>query len=125
LWKKGVLNPILLGTGLWLWVSAVAFLLPATRLFTWVAEAQAAGLFTGVVAVGVATTFLSPQGFIGARHRDPSAVRRASLVLLFLALLALGCAWLLRDDIRAGGGLPFIALNVARRVLVLKLLRVS
>ena len=34
LWRKGILNPILLGTGLWLWVSAVAFLLPATNLFT-------------------------------------------------------------------------------------------
>lgn len=120
LWKKGILNPILLGTGLWLWVSAVTFLLPATGLLAWLAEAQAAGLFTGVVAVGVATTLFSPQGFIGVRHPDPSAVRRASLILLGLALLALGCSWLLRDDIRAGGGLPFIALNVARRVLALR-----
>jgi hypothetical protein len=120
LWRKGVLSPILLGTGLWLWVGAVAFLLPATGLLVWIAEAQAAGLFMGVVAVGVATTLFSPQGFIGVRHPDPSAIRRGSLILLGLALLALGCSWLLRDDIRIGGGLPFIALNVARRVLVLR-----
>jgi hypothetical protein len=63
-------------------------------------------------------TFLSSEGFIGARHPDAGWVRRSSLILLALAFVALGCSWALRHDIRLGGGLPFIALNVARRAIV-------
>ena len=120
LFAKGILNPILVGTGLWLWVSAVAFLLPAASLVAWLSEAQGAGLFLGVVAVGISTTFLSPQGFIGARHPDARWLRRSSWTLLALAFVALGASWFFRHDIRAGGGLPFILLNVARRALVLR-----
>jgi hypothetical protein len=116
--KHGVLNPILLGTALWLWVGAIAFLLPADGLVSRLTDARAAGLFLGVAVVGIATTVASRQGFIGARHPDTGWVRRSSFVLLSLALLALAAAWLFRHDVRAGGGVPFIVLNVARRVIV-------
>lgn len=117
-WRKGILNPILIGTALWLWLSAGAFLLPASSLFVWLSEAQAAGLFMGVAVTGIGTTFASPHGFIGARHPDARCVRRASLLLLALAFVTLGYSWFLRHHVRAGGGLPFIALNVVRRVLI-------
>jgi hypothetical protein len=120
LFCRGILNPILLGTALWLWTSAVAFLVGAGRLVDWVTEAQGAGLFLGVVLVGLAATFFSPEGFIGARNQDRGWVRRSSWTLFSLALVALGASWLLRHNIRAGGGLPFIALNVARRAIVLR-----
>jgi hypothetical protein len=119
-WRRGVLNPILVGTALWLWIGAVAFLLGLESLVGWITEAQGAGLFLGVVTVGVATTFFSPHGFIGARSQDRRWVRVSSWTLLSLALVALGTSWLLRHNIRAGGGLPFIALNVARRAIVLR-----
>jgi hypothetical protein len=32
-------------------------------------------------------------------------------------VLMVGWAWLFRHNIRLGGGLPFIVLNVARRVI--------
>ena len=117
-WRKGILNPILIGTALWLWVGAVAFQWPVASLVAFLGEAQGFGLFLGVAVVGVAATFVSPEGFIGARHPDAGWVRRSSLILLGLALVALACSWALRHDIRLGGGLPFIALNVARRVIV-------
>src|SRR6185295_5076233 len=120
LFRRGILNPILVGTALWLWISAVAFLLGAGKLLDWVTEAQAAGLFLGVVLVGLVATFFSPEGFIGARHQDARWLRRSSWTLFSLALVALGASWLLRHNIRAGGGLPFIALNVARRALILR-----
>jgi hypothetical protein len=136
LWQKGVLNPILVGTALWLWVGAAAFQLPIASLASFLGEAQGFGLFLGVAVVGVATTFLSSDapppfgalarsGFIGARHPDAGWVRRSSLILLALAFVALGCSWVLRHDIRLGGGLPFIALNVVRRVIVRRGARAS
>lgn len=119
-WQKGVLNPILIGTALWLWVSAVAFWAPLPGLIALLSDAQGAGLFVGVLAVGLACTRLSPEGFIGARHGDRQWILRSSWILLALSALAVGWSWALRHNIRTGGGLPFILLNVARRVIVLR-----
>ena len=119
-WKRGVHNPILLGTALWLWAGALSFVVPVPALEALVLEAQGFGLFAGVFAVGLVTTFASPAGFIGCRHPDPRFVRRASAGLLALSALALGWAWLFRQNIRLGGGLPFIVLNVVRRVTIVR-----
>ena len=116
--KKGILNPILLGTGLWLWVSAAAFKVPLNALVAWLSDAQGFGLFVGVLVVGVPSSAWSPQGFIGCRHDDRRWIRSASLTLLLLAAIAAGWSWVFRHNIRAGGGLPFIVLNVARRLLM-------
>ena len=118
--KKGVLNPILLGTALWLWFAAIAFRVPLPGLVADLGEAQGAGLFAGVVLVGIPSTAFSPYGFIGARHPDVRWIRRSSAVLLALAVVALGFSWLFRHNVRAGGGLPFIVLNVVRRAMILR-----
>jgi len=118
--KHWVLNPILLGTALWLWVSAVAFQAPLPGLVALLSDAQGAGLFAGVLGVGAVTTLASPQGFVGCRHPDRAWLLRASLVLLGLSAAALAWSCVFRHNIRAGGGLPFIVLNVARRMLVLR-----
>ncbi len=119
-WKRGVLNPILLGTALWLWVGAVAFQAPIPGLVAALGEAQGAGLFVGIVLMGILSTVLSPQGFVGARHPDAGWIRRSSAVLLALAFVALGGSWLLRHNVRLGGGLPFIVLNAVRRAMILR-----
>jgi hypothetical protein len=118
--KGWALNPILIGTALWLWLSAAAFRAPLPGLVAVLSDAQGAGLFAGVLAAGLVSTFASPLGFVGCRHPDRAWVLRASLVLLALSTLALGWSWVFRQNIRLGGGLPFIVLNVARRVLVLR-----
>lgn len=118
--KRYVLNPILVGTALWLWVSAVAFQVPLRGLVAFLSDAQAAGLFASVLVVGVIATLVSPHGFVGCRHPDRSWILRASLLLLALSAVVLGWSWMLRQNIRAGGGLPFIVLNVVRRVLVVR-----
>lgn len=118
--KKGVLNPILVGTALWLWVSALAFAVPIPNLAGPLGSVQAFGLFAGVALVGLVSTPLSPQGFIGCRHPDRRFVLNASLALLALSLIALVWAWLFRANVRLGGGLPFIVLNVARRAIVMR-----
>jgi len=117
------LNPVLLGTDLWLVFGAIAFGLDLAPLRAWFGETQAFGLFAGVFVVGLVTTWRAPGGFVAADPIHPARVRQASLVLLALAGLALVWAWFLRHDIRLGGGLPFIVLNVARRALVARVER--
>lgn len=117
-YRNYALNPILIGTGLWLFIGAYAFNTQSEALAAWLIQAQAFGLFVSILAVGVATTFLSPQGFIGCAHDDTEWLRRASLLLLaFSALAAIG-AYFLRGNVRLGGGLPFVVLNVLRRVVI-------
>jgi hypothetical protein len=115
--RKHLLNPILVGTGLWLWLGVVAFYAPAPALLTWLVHTQAFGLFAAALVVGLLTTVLSPWGYIASRSSDPRWNRRASLILLAISVLIVIWAWLFRHDIRLGGGLPFIVLNVARRVM--------
>ena len=45
-------------------------------------------------------------------------VRSRSLGVLGVSVMMLCWAWVFRHDVRLGGGLPFIVLNVTRRVLV-------
>ena len=115
--RKQLLNPILVGAGLWLWLGALAFKLPVASLAVWLIQTQAFGLFVAALAVGLTATLISPQGYVACRSSDPRWIRRASLGLLGLTLVILCWAWFFRHDIRLGGGLPFIVLNVARRVL--------
>jgi hypothetical protein len=92
--------------------------LPLPAAVAWLGETQAFGLFASALVVGVMTTFLSPVGFVGCRHDDARWVRRASYGLLAFGAAAAAWAYVFRADVRVGGGLPFIAWNLARRVVV-------
>jgi hypothetical protein len=115
--RRHLLNPILVGAGLWLWLGAIAFQVPVTPIVNWLSRTQAFGLFVAALVTGLVATLLSPQGYVACRSSDPRWLRKASLGLLALTLAAVGWAWLFRHDIRLGGGLPFIVLNAARRIL--------
>ncbi|MFT4625173.1 MAG: hypothetical protein ACI8PZ_003839 [Myxococcota bacterium] len=119
-WRGHTLNPILLGTAVWLALGAVGFGAPVPQLASWLAETQAFGLFAAALGVGVVATVASPAGYIGAAHPDPAWVRKWSLVLLAVTSLAVVQAWLFRHDVRLGGGLPFILLNVTRRIVLVR-----
>ena len=116
---KVLLNPILLATNLWLLFGAVAFGIPVPFLVTFLSQTNAVLLFAATFGLGVVLTFAAPRtGFIGMRGGDAKTVRRLSFILLGLAVVALLWAILFKDNIRLGGGLPFIVLNVTRRVLI-------
>jgi len=112
-----LLNPILVGAGIWLWLGALAFKRPIVSVAAWLVQTQAFGLFAAALAAGLTATFISPHGYIACRSSDPRWIRRASIGLLGFTVVILCWTWLFRRDIRLGGGLPFIVLNVARRVL--------
>ena len=118
--RKHPLNPILVGTGLWLWLGAIAFQFRVAPLADWLVRTQAFGLFVAALAAGAAATVLSRRGYVACASSDPRWTRKVSMGLLGFTLVIVGWAWLFRHDLRLGGGLPFIVLNVARRVLVLR-----
>jgi hypothetical protein len=118
--RKHLLNPILVGTGLWLCLGAIAFKTPVAPLAAWLSETQAFGLFAAALAAGVATTALAVHGYIACYSDDRRWLRKASLGLLAITLLIVVWAWLFRRDIRIGGGLPFIVLNVVRRIVIIR-----
>ncbi|HEY6728350.1 MAG TPA: hypothetical protein VI197_30275 [Polyangiaceae bacterium] len=111
------LNPILVGTALWLWVGALGFNLPLPGLAAWLTSTQAFGLFVAAFGAGAVATLSSSLGFLACRGVEGALARRYSFVLLALSSAAMVWSWIFRHDVRLGGGLPFIALNVARRVL--------
>lgn len=120
---RQTLNPVLLGTNLWLLLGAAAFGIPVEPLAGLLGQIRAGGLFACALVLGGLLTAFSPRGYLGAQLPDHSATLRGSLVVLGLTAVALAWSWLFVDDIRLGGGLPFIALNVARRLLVRRMTR--
>lgn len=112
------LNPVLIGAAAWLWLGAVAFGLHVAALEAWLGDTRAVGLFVGAFAVGLVTTAVSPAGYIGLRHPDPRWVRWASVALLVLTGVAVVWSWGFRTNLRLGGGLPFIVVNVVRRIAI-------
>ena len=112
-----LLNPILVGTAVWLGLGALAFQVPIAALADWLSRTQAFGLFLAAFLVGIAATLLFPQGYIACTSSDPRWIRRASLGLLAFTAVIVVWAWIFRADVRLGGGLPFIVLNVTRRVV--------
>jgi hypothetical protein len=117
LWRRHRLNPILIGTHVWLWLGLGAFYVPVPALRAWLIETQAFGLFALALVVGAVATFWFPSGYVACPSSDPRWTRRMSLGLLALTAVIVVWAWIFRHDIRLGGGLPFIVLNVARRVI--------
>lgn len=117
LWAKQPLNPILLGTAVWLWLGAFGFNVPIPALAAWLTSTQAYGLFVAVCVAGAGATLSSSLGFLACRGVEGALARRYSFVLLALSGAAVLWSWNFRHDVRLGGGVPFIVLNVARRVL--------
>lgn len=116
---KVTLNPILLASNIWLVVGAIAFGVPVPFLATLLSETNAALLFATVLLVGVTQIALKiPTGFIGMEHANAAAIRRLSLTLLAFSAVILIWAVIFKDNIRLGGGLPFILLNVTRRMMM-------
>jgi hypothetical protein len=115
--RKHLLNPILVGTAAWLWLGLLAFYAPLPAVRAWLVSTQAFGLFLAALLAGIAAMLWSPWGYIAYRSTDRRWNRSRSVALLGITVVVVLWAWFFRHDIRVGGGLPFIVLNVARRIL--------
>ncbi len=115
--RRKLLNPILVGTTLWLWLGAIAFQVPLPSLADWLVRTQAFGLFAAALLVGIVATFAFPQGYIACASSNRRWIRRASLGLLAFTAVVVIWAWIFKANLRLGGGLPFIVLNATRRIV--------
>jgi hypothetical protein len=113
-WRQVRQNPFLVGADLWLIVGAVSFNLPIEPIKAAMVQAGGGGIFLGALAVGLLYTLARPEGYLGVESRH---TRLLSAVLLVLT--AAGAAWAMAhpDSIRLGAALPFIGVNVLRRVM--------
>ena len=118
---RAPLNTILLGTHVWLVLGALAFGVPIEPLAEVLGRFQAVVLFACVLVMGGVLAAAAPNGYIGAAMPDRRKVHIGSAILLALSAAALAWSWFFVEDIRLGGGLPFIALNISRRVLARRL----
>jgi hypothetical protein len=83
-----------------------------------------ASLFVSILMVGLASTWLSPSGFV-AKLGPTIQVRRASLLLLASVLAALVVAVYFRGDVKFAAVLPVIALSWFNRLLRLRVTGVA
>ena len=70
-----------------------------------------------VVLIGAVTTLASRAGFIGVAAAPALAVRRASLVLLAIALIAAVFSGCFRGNTLLSAYVPFVALFLGHAVL--------
>ena len=125
LFMKVLLNPVLVGTNLWLCAGALAFGIPLDGLAGVLAHLQAGGLYACALLVGIAFTAVLPTGYIGMVHPDTTTIKRMSIILLILTGMILVWSLVFVDNIRLGGGLPFIIMNITRRIMIRRTLRAA
>ena len=107
-------NPFLVGADLWLLLGALSFNIPIEPAKAALVQLSGGGLFIGAFLVGLGYTATRPEGYLGVKSKQTKAL---SVALLLLTAAAAAWAASRPEDIRLGAALPFIGINVLRRVL--------
>ena len=110
--KKFLFNRITLGVNLYLISGALAALTHFSLVMGLYWRFNPAPMFAWVIAVGLATTFFSPHGFVGAVDDDPKKIRQHSMFLLIAAVIAFLVSLFFRGKIVYSDILPFIGLFI-------------
>ena len=116
LWRSAPANRLILGANLWLVAGGLAAFLEQWWWLKGYQHLGEASLFIAMAVVGLATTALSPAGFVAAvGPRRPVVL--ASLGLLAAVCLALLAAVHFRGDVKFAAVVPIIALSWLNRLL--------
>lgn len=107
---------LILGANLWLLAGGLAAVLQQWWWLKGYQQLGEASLFIAMLLVGLATTALSPAGFVAATGARRPVVL-ASLGLLFAVVLALLAAVHFRGNVKFAAVLPVIALSWLNRLL--------
>lgn len=110
-------NPLILGTDLYLVFGLVACLSGHLRLTGALASLQATGFFVAILVIGVASTIWSTRGFVSAKSSDRTTVIKASVVLLIITLGATVVSYYFRGNTSYSGVLPIITVALSQRLL--------
>jgi len=116
LWRSAPVNRLILGANLWLVAGGLAALLEQWWWLKGYQHLGEASLFVSMAVVGLASTALSPAGFVAvAGQRRPVVL--ASLALLAGVCLALAAAIHFRGNVKFAAVVPVIALSWFNRFL--------
>ena len=115
-WRPAPANRLIIGANLWLAAGGLAALLQQWWWLKGYQQLGAASLFISIGLVGLATTALSPAGFVAAAG-PRRAVILASLALLVGVLVALAAAVHFRGNVKFAAVIPVIALSWLNRLL--------
>ena len=116
LWRVAPANRLIIGANLWLVAGGLAAFLEQWWLLKEYQQLGEASLFISMAAVGLASTALSPAGFVAAAGpRRPVVL--ASLALLAAVCLALVAAVHFRGNVKFAAVVPVIALSCLNRLL--------
>lgn len=116
LWRAAPANRLILAANLWLVAGGLAALLEQWWWLKGYQQLGEASLFVSMGLIGLATTALSPVGFVAAVGPRRSVVL-ASLVLLAGVCLALFASIHFRGDVKYAAVMPVIALSWLNRLL--------
>jgi hypothetical protein len=116
-WRRTLVNPVVLGTDLYLYFGLVTCLTQHPWLVTVLSASQAMGFLVAVFIAGVVATKISVRGFVFAESSNHKAVLRASLALLAITSVAIGIAFIFRGDTFYSGVLPILSIALSQRVL--------
>ena len=116
LWRSVPANRLILGANIWLVAGGLAAFLEQWWWLKGYQQLGEASLFVTMIIVGLATTALSPTGFVAAAG-PRRAVMLASLALLAAVCLALFAAIHFRGNVKFAAVLPVIVLSWLNRLL--------
>ena len=109
-------NRLILGGNLWLCAGGLSAFFEQWWLLRLYEKFGEASLFSAILFVGITSTIISPSGFVGEAG-NKLAVRKASLVLLFFVVLALGLAVVNKGNPKVAAIFPIIGLAWLNRAL--------
>ncbi len=118
IYKRVLLDRLMLGMNLFFLVGASAFLFAIMPLLYFYGTYKGAAFFCNILFVGFVTTFFAQAGFVGVQTSDASQVRYCSLLLLGGCILGLIWSTLTNAyGLFISAGLPFICLKSLQEFL--------
>ncbi len=114
-WRKMAVNPIIIGTDLYLYLGLVTCMTRAQVLIDLLAHLQATGFLAAILLVGIAATALSPRGYVFAEGIGRAAVVKGSLVLLAVTVGATAMSYAFRGDTTYSGVIPAVMIALSQR----------
>ena len=120
--KSKLINRIIIGVDIYLIIAGLAVITHWSFLLARLNSLREAGVIISILLVGVYTTMFSRSGFIGSdKYERPEKIELYSVILLYIASIALGISFVFRNSRILSMVLPMIVLIAADRVLLKKL----
>ncbi|MCG8529497.1 MAG: hypothetical protein MI749_02410 [Desulfovibrionales bacterium] len=114
--KKISLNRIFLGINIYLCCGGLTFATKQWWLTRVYEHFQASGMILWVIIIGLISTLVSPNGFVGVHSPDKKRIQTFSVYLILLSLGAFAVSYAFRGNALLSEMIPFVGLVVGYNV---------